>query len=249
MITELQAKSNMYFLSTYKALYKNLDKSIGFFIFLFSLCCNAATQEQLNAVQEAAKAHVMSIIEVPQNGELIVHPANLDNRLNITACPSPLLTSSSSKASRTRNITVRVECPDDNWKVYVPVRTKLSLPLVTATRSLTKGEIVAKHDLTLTMKELNVYRRQGFTLPEQVAGAKLKKNIRAGDVLERNDVCVVCRNEKVVIKAVKNQMTITTKGTALTDGSHGDQVRVRNDKSKRIVEGIVTDIAEITVYF
>ncbi len=82
-----------------------------------------------------------------------------------------------------------------------------------------------------------------------MVGAKLKKNMKMGDVIERNDVCVVCRNEKVVIRAVKGEMTISTKGTALTDGANGDQVRVKNDKSQRIIEGIVTGVAEITVNF
>jgi flagella basal body P-ring formation protein FlgA len=35
----------------------------------------------------------------------------------------------------------------------------------------------------------------------------------------------------------------------LQDGSSGDQVRVKNDKSQRIIEGIVTGIAEITITF
>ncbi|NMV05976.1 flagellar basal body P-ring formation chaperone FlgA, partial [Vibrio parahaemolyticus] len=93
------------------------------------------------------------------------------------------------------------------------------------------------------------FRKDGFSSYDQVVGAKLKRNVRLGDVVERNDVCVVCRNEKVIIKAVNSGMTITTQGTALQDGSAGDQVRVKNDKSQRIIEGIVTDIAEITVNF
>ncbi|MDG3088803.1 flagellar basal body P-ring formation chaperone FlgA [Vibrio hannami] len=239
----------MYIISKYKALYKKFDKSIGFFIFLFSISCHAATQEQLSTIQKAAEAHVKSIIEVPHNGELVAEAANLDSRLKVTHCPSALEVSSSKKSNRTSNVTVLVQCEEDNWKVYVPVRTTVSLPLVTATRSLTKGEILNKQDLTLSMITLNAYRRQGFTAPEQVAGAKLKRNIRVGDVLERNDICVVCRSEKVMIKAVKNGLVITTKGTALSDGSYGDQIRVKNDKSKRIIDGVVTGIAEITVYF
>ncbi|MEF1230910.1 flagella basal body P-ring formation protein FlgA, partial [Vibrio fortis] len=31
--------------------------------------------------------------------------------------------------------------------------------------------------------------------------------------------------------------------------SMGDQVRVKNDKSQRIIEGIVTDMSEVTVHF
>ncbi|GBL02103.1 flagella basal body P-ring formation protein FlgA [Vibrio harveyi] len=99
------------------------------------------------------------------------------------------------------------------------------------------------------MIELQRFRKDGFTNFEQVVGAKLKRNVRLGDVVERNDVCVVCRNEKVTIRAVKGGMTITTQGTALQDGSSGDQVRVKNDKSQRIIEGIVTGIAEITITF
>ena len=246
----------MYSTSNIKALYNFSEKSIGFLIFFFSLLlffpnllCHAATPEQLDVIQKAAEAHVNNTVKVPLNGKLVTKAANLDARIKATDCPSPLKTSSKSTSNTTSNITVLVECSEDNWRIYVPVRTSVSMPLVTATHPLSRGEIVHNNDVALTMIELRAYRRQGFTSSSQVVGAKLKKNIRAGEVLERSDVCVVCRNEKVIIKAVKGELTITTKGTALSDGSTGDQVRVKNDKSNRIIDGVVTGIAEITVYF
>eukprot|EP01090_Pellita_catalonica_P006995 TRINITY_DN17468_c0_g1_i1.p1 TRINITY_DN17468_c0_g1~~TRINITY_DN17468_c0_g1_i1.p1 ORF type:complete len:122 (-),score=15.93 TRINITY_DN17468_c0_g1_i1:58-423(-) len=121
--------------------------------------------------------------------------------------------------------------------------------MIVATRTLGRGEIVSASDVTTSMIELQRFRKDGFSNYDQVVGAKLKRNVRLGDVVERNDVCVVCRNEKVTIKAVNSGMTITTQGTALQDGAAGDQVRVKNDKSQRIIEGIVTGIAEITVNF
>jgi flagella basal body P-ring formation protein FlgA len=241
--------TNMYFNSKYKALYRNLYRFIGFFAFFFTLSCHAASPEQLEVVQKAAEAHVNNTLTLPVGGKLTARAASLDSRLKIGECPEPLTTSSSHKSNSTSNVTVLVECPPQAWRVYVPVRINLSLPLVTAVRSMTRGELVQPQDLTLSMIELRAFRRQGFSRPEQVAGAKLKKNIRAGDVIESSDICVVCRKEKVIIKAVKNEMTITTKGTALSDGTHGEQVRVMNDKSRRIVEGVVTGIGEITVYF
>lgn len=240
---------NMHFNSKYKALYRNLYYSIGFFTIFFTLSCHAASIEQLEAVQKAAEAHVNNSLSVPDHGKLVAKAASLDSRLKISDCPAPLTTSSSSTSNSSSNMTVLVECPDKNWKVYVPVRITLSLPLVTAAHNLTRGELVQSSDLSVSMIEMRAFRRQGFSQPDQVTGAKLKKNIRAGEVLERNDICVVCRNEKVIIKAVKNEMMITTKGTALSDGSHGEQIKVINDKSKRVVEGIVTGIGEITVYF
>lgn len=239
----------MYSTSNDKALYKSLNKSIGFFIFFFSLFCHAATPEQLTKIQKAAEAHVNRTVQLPADGKLVARAAALDSRIRATDCPSPLNTSSRTTSHTTSNITVLVECPEDNWRIYVPVRTTISMPLVTATHALTRGELVLDSDVTLSMIELTAYRRQGFTAIDQIVGAKLKKNIRAGDVLERNDVCVVCRNEKVIIKAVKGELSITTKGTALSDGALGEQVRAKNANSNRIVDGIVTGIAEITVYF
>jgi len=239
----------MYSISKCKALYKFLDKSIGFFMFFFSLSCFSATPEQILAIQTAAEQHVNSIIDLPEQGELVAKAAQLDSRIKASDCSQPLVASSSTKSHTTSSVTVLVECDAENWRVYVPVKTSISLPLVTVNRSLSRGDIISAGDLSMSMIKLTGYRRQGLTDIKQAVGAKLKKNVRLGKVLERNDICVVCRNEKVIIKAVKGGMTITTKGTALTDGASGDQIRVKNDKSKRIIEGVVTGIAEITVYF
>ncbi len=239
----------------YKTLYKASCGPNGFFISvlhflsLFSICAYGATAEQIELIQKAAEEYVVSVVPVPSNGALAAKAANIDPRIKATHCSGQLVASSNSKGRPTSNMTVLIECKEDDWRVYVPVRISMSLPLVTATRSLTRGEIIHDSDLVVSMIEMNSYRRQGFDSISAVAGAKLKRNVRVGDVVERGDICVVCRNEKVIVKAIKGELTITTKGTALSDGSNGDQVRVKNDKSSRIIEGVVTGVAEITVYF
>jgi flagella basal body P-ring formation protein FlgA len=215
----------------------------------FSVLTHAATPEQIENIQKAAQAHVLETIEQPLGGEIVATPGRIDSRIHATDCPSPLETSSSTTRNTSSNVTVLVECPEDNWRIYVPVRMSISMPLVTVTRPLSRGSLVEAHDVTMTMVDKNRARRGGFSDMNNVVGAKLKRNVKLGDVIERNDVCVVCRNEKVVIRAVKGEMTISTKGTALSDGANGDQVRVKNDKSQRIIEGIVTGVAEITVNF
>ncbi len=65
----------------------------------------------------------------------------------------------------------------------------------------------------------------------------------------RKRVCVVCRNDSVLIQAISNGMNITTKGTALSDGSLGQQIRVKNDKSNRIIDAQVSGIGEVVVQF
>jgi flagella basal body P-ring formation protein FlgA len=209
----------------------------------------AATPEQIENIQKAAQAHIFETIEPPLGGEIVTTPGRIDSRIYATDCPSPLKTSASTTRNTSSNVTVLVQCPEDNWRIYVPVRMHISMPLVTATRPLSRGGLIEAYDVTMTMIDKNRARRGGFNDINNVIGAKLKRNVKLGDVIERNDVCVVCRTEKVVIRAVKGEMSIYTKGTALSDGAHGDQVRVKNDKSQRIIEGIVTGVAEITVNF
>jgi len=236
-------------ISKCRAFCKKFGKSIGFYLTFFSLYCSAATEQQIKDIQNAAEAHVKATFKTASSDKLDLNAANLDSRIKATSCPSPLVTSSPSNSRSNTNVTVLVECVEDNWRVYVPVRITLMRPLVTALRPLARGELVNKSDISITFVEQRAYRRYGFNQIDQVAGAKLKKNIRQGEVIERRDICVVCRNESVVIKAVKGELTITTKGTALSDGAQGEQVRVKNTKSNRIINAIVTGIAEVTVTF
>ncbi|MBD1559545.1 flagellar basal body P-ring formation protein FlgA [Vibrio sp. S9_S30] len=236
-------------ISKCRAICKKFGKSIGFCLTFFSLYCSAATEQQIKDIQNAAKAHVKATFKTASSDKLELNAANLDSRIKTSSCPSPLVTSSPSNSHSNTNVTVLVECIEDNWRVYVPVRITLMRPLVTALRPLARGELINKSDISITFVEQRAYRRYGFNQMDQVTGAKLKKNIRQGEVIERRDICVVCRNEGVIIKAVKGELTITTKGTALSDGAQGEQVKVKNTKSNRIIDAIVTGIAEVTVTF
>ncbi len=232
-----------------RAFYRNFYLSIGFLLFFFNFSLHSATLPQVEAIQQAAEQHVLETIEWPPSGELNVKAANVDDRIYATDCPTPLSTSSSSSNGSASNITVLVECIEDNWKIYVPVRLTISLPLVTVAAPISRGQQITQQDVLITMVDLHRFRRQGFSDINRIVGAKVKKNMRIGDVVEQDDICVVCRNENVMIQAVKQGMIITTKGTALSDGIFGEQIKVKNDKSNRIIDAQVTGIGEVTVQF
>ncbi|EGA69514.1 flagellar basal body P-ring biosynthesis protein FlgA [Vibrio sinaloensis DSM 21326] len=232
-----------------RAFYKKFYKSIGFLFFFFSFSATSATESQISSIQQAAQQYVTEHIDSPVGGSLVAKAASIDSRIFATDCPSGMQASSTSTNPNASNITVLVECPDENWRVYVPVRLTRTGPQVTLIAPLSRGQIISARDVTISMVDLQRYRRQGFSTIDAVIGAKTKKNLRSGEIIEENDICVVCRNETVTIKAVKSGMVITTKGVAMTDGSHGEQIRVKNSKSNRIIEGRVTGISEVTVVF
>ncbi|NIY84484.1 flagellar basal body P-ring formation chaperone FlgA [Vibrio hepatarius] len=232
-----------------KAFYKIFNIFIGFLLCFFSFSVFSATESEISQIRDAAEEYVTSTIDNPIGGTLKADAASIDSRIFATNCPSGLETSSSSTNPNASNITVLVECPEEDWRIYVPVRLTRTGPQVTLTTPLSRGQIISSNDVTISMVDLQRFRRQGFSSVSEVIGAKTKKNLQSGDIVEERDICVVCRNEIVTIKATKSGMTITTKGTALTDGAHGEQIRVKNSKSNRIIEGRVTGISEVTVVF
>jgi flagella basal body P-ring formation protein FlgA len=222
---------------------------IGIFISFFSLNVHAATDEQLKAIKQAAESFIEQKIDTPKNGTLQVDAVRIDSRIHATDCPTPLTTTLPGKLNTSGNTSVLVECIADNWKVYVPVKSELMMPLVTAVTSLSKGHTISNRDITLTLVTSRVYRRGGYVNQSDLIGSRIKRSVRAGNVVEKNDICMVCRNDSVIIKAVTGELSIITKGTALGDGALGDKVNVKNDKSKRIVSGIVTDVGVISIRF
>ncbi|MGF1696965.1 flagellar basal body P-ring formation protein FlgA [Vibrio lamellibrachiae] len=247
----IYSKSHWYLVTITKcrAFYTFYCKSICFLLVLFSFFAQSATNEQIEAIQQSAENYILNHIERPAGGELQVSAANIDSRVFATDCPTPLQTSSSTLNSQSSNITVLVECQEDNWRLYVPVRLTTLGPQVTLASPLNRGQIITANDVTISMVDLHRFRRQGFSSVNMVVGAKVKRNLNVGSVIQDRDICVVCRNETVMIKANKGGMTITTRGTALSDGAAGEQIRVKNTKSNRIIEGRVTGIGEVTVQF
>lgn len=245
------SKTRLYLYITVKcrAFYHFFYNSIGFLLFFFSLSTFSATLEQIEQIQQAAQNHVINTVDKPPGGELVVNAANIDERIFATDCPEELYTSSSSYNGSASNITVLVECPADGWRVYVPVRLTITVPMVTTANALSRGQIITERDVTISMVDLLRFRRQGFSSQGMVIGAKTQKNLQLGDVINHNDICVVCRNESVLIRAGSNGMNITTKGTALSDGNLGEQIKVKNERSNRIIDAQVIGMGEVAVRF
>ncbi|WP_299016075.1 flagellar basal body P-ring formation chaperone FlgA [uncultured Photobacterium sp.] len=222
---------------------------IGLPAIFFSTITSAAPQNILDRVQHTAEEFVKKIVETPQNGQLTVKAANLDSRLKLTACSTPLVSSIPGKQNLSGNVTVLIRCEPENWQVYVPVRIQLLLPLVVATTPLSRGVVLTASDLAIKMIETRFQRGVVFEHPQQIIGSKVKRNVNIGEAVQGGDICLVCRNDSVLIKAGGNGLDIITKGIALSDGSLGEQIRVQNTKSKRVIDGIITGVGEVTVNF
>lgn len=179
----------------------------------------------------------------PEVSRLEVKVGRLDQRLRLSRCEQPLSMSVKDPDLAGGGLTVHTRCPGPKpWALYVPADVAVFRPVAIASRSLGRGHRVSEGDIDIELRNTGRLR-QGF-----VAGAdglidlELRRPLKQGEAFRMGiliEPTVVNRGDQVRLRARTGNISVDTQGTALGSGRVGDQVRVRNDRSERIVRGKV----------
>ena len=173
----------------------------------------------------------------------------LTTSVEARTCPNPLAIAARDQAQSMTRVTLYVACGND-WSIYVPVDLDVYRPVVVATRPLATGDVVSAGDIDMT--SLDVGRLSGtyLTAPDDAVGMGVKRPIMAGRPLLAQQLeppLLIHRGEAVIITAEADALAVKMTGTALTDGHRGEQIRVRNQATSRIVEARVVAPGHVIV--
>jgi flagella basal body P-ring formation protein FlgA len=167
----------------------------------------------------------------------------LDPRLTLARCDQPLegfLGAGTEIGSRT---IVGVRCSGSSpWKVYVPVDLVEMRPVLVARQALPRGHLLTANDLVLEDRDVSRINAGFVTIPGDVVGHRLKRQLVSGSVLSPlmlETQLVVKRGQSVTLVVQNDALNIRMAGTALMDGAIDQRIRVENTVSRRVVEGFV----------
>jgi len=168
-----------------------------------------------------------------------VKVGTLDDRLRLAQCNQKLALTLQDTIHNGGNINVQVECKgSSHWTILVPALAIVYRPVAVANRNLQRGDIVTSGDITLDVKDMSGLRI-GFVLePENIAGKEIKFPMNKGEAFRTSVLdapLVIKRGEEVTVEAIAGGIKVLTTGTAVTDGRLGQQMRVKNNQSERIV--------------
>jgi flagellar basal body P-ring formation protein FlgA len=201
-----------------------------------------ATTQSLDAIQSAAEEFVRS--HLPGGGpKHHVSASQLDPRLRLNACDSPLETFSQSAAPSGARMTVGVRCTAANpWTLYVPVSVEVEAPVLVLRRALARRARIAPTDVEPQIRRLPGSAVNFVTDVASLQGHRLKRSLPAGaaltvDVLKPD--ILVRRGQQVTLIAANGPVQIRAQGQALSDGAESERVRVQNATSLKVVEGVV----------
>ncbi|MDH1053354.1 flagellar basal body P-ring formation chaperone FlgA [Aquipseudomonas alcaligenes] len=187
--------------------------------------------------------------EITARHEIQVTP--LDPRLRLAACDSDLTQSLESPAQPVGRVTVRVSCEGSTpWTVFVPAQVRIFRPVVVVKTALRRDSIIGAGDVALVEQDVSLLNRGYVTEVEQVIGRKLTRATRTDQVLTPAMLQLaeaVRRGDQVVISARSGGINVRMQGEALSGGTLGQQISVRNLTSQRVIRARVVGPGQVEV--
>ena len=166
---------------------------------------------------------------------------NLDPRLRLAKCGVALEAFLPGGAKTVGSTSVGVRCAGPQpWTVYQRATVRVFDQVLVAGRFLRRGTILSAADLRRERRDLSALPGGYETVPDALIGKQLQQALNAGAVIPPQIVKTppaIRQGETVTLVVRQGGMEITSSGIALSDAGLGERLRVRNQTSKRVVEG------------
>lgn len=163
----------------------------------------------------------------------------IDSRLTLPLCQQPLAVEARNRGQLSARLNLQVSCTSGNgWSIYVPVDVAVFQPVVIAARPLARGDTLQPGDLELVERDVTRLTGQYLTDLAEATGMSVRRPVGQGAAVVGEALeppLLIKRGEGVVIQAADQAIAVRMAGTAMVDGRRGQQIRVRNSSSGKIV--------------
>lgn len=176
---------------------------------------------------------------------------HIDNRLRLKACPDALLIEFSNRNKLYGNTALNISCTGATaWKLLMPVRIDLYDDVLIAATPLHKGQIIDENKISFKKKNISRLNNGYYARDDEFASLEVRRNLKRGTVLTPNNLqprLMVKSGQQVTLILELKGLEIKSTGQALGSARQGEVVRVRNNQSRRVVEGIASGQALVRV--
>lgn len=213
----------------------------------------ANTIQSLDLLKNKIEEHVLDKLSNYSEGTLQVSAGKIQSRLTLKTCSDDKLQIFNPyQTPMLSTHTMGVKCLEENnhWTLYVPIKIVVLKTVIVAKRSLIKGSVLTQEDIYQTEMDAQKLKRGYFIESKELVGLVCKQDISADSPLTPHNIelaKLVHIGEQVTIIASNNNLSISMDGIALNEGALGEMVKVKNLKSKRIIEAAVAGDKKVKV--
>jgi len=140
-------------------------------------------------------------------------------------------------------ISVRLTCKHPKWSTYISLKISISYSIAIAKMHILKGETLNINNTHFIQGDITKFSRPYFLDPSSVFGKVAKRAIKKDKAINPYMLdlpTLISKGDSVIIRAGANGFSISTLGTALQNGKKGRQIRIKNNRSGKIIKAYVT---------
>ena len=227
---------------------------LGLIVFPFLFCsatyANDARYESIDALRlDVEKVVIGELKNRVSIEDLSVTVSNLDPRLKLAACSEAKNIRIKGNTQLASNISVGVSCNGDTpWSIFIPVKVAVFQAVVVAKHDLQKGTLITANDLNIERRNTGGLGFGYIQDIKQLVGFETTRNISEGGVVRLSHLSkpmIVSRGDKLVLASGSNGLQVAAPAVAMGEGRIGDQIRVKNTQSNRIIDAYVVSRGQV----
>jgi flagella basal body P-ring formation protein FlgA len=227
--------------------------------YLFSISpAEARNTQELRVIGDGARVFLeQSLNQRGNNDEIEFKIQRLDPRLKLPQCANPLTYQfhgqhpNDGNVTGLRQVTLKATCPDEaGWSIYVRARLEHFRHVAVSNRDIARGERLAIGDIRLERRSTTGLGATVISELEPIVGMLAKRSLRANSIIRRSGLIqprAVHKGDQVAIRAIDGAIAVVSSGVALGSGRIGEQIRIQNSRSDRIIKARVTGPGEVQV--
>ncbi|WP_100637055.1 flagellar basal body P-ring formation chaperone FlgA [Marinomonas sp. ef1] len=224
--------------------------SIAFICFQTGFTFAITTEEQIN--------HYINQVEIPRLSEIYPDAAISITLNNLAAlnylpdCENESIQINNQRPDATKRTNYEVSCDSPTWKSYVPVTQSIMIPAIKTITPINRGQAISKSNTDVGEVDISSLRGHVYTKKKPPYGLIASRNLRINTVITddlTNQPTLVKKGDSVLITASSGTIIVRMNGVALENGVKGQQIRVKNTSSERIIYAKVVTDSEVLVNY
>ena len=226
------------------ALFRQL---LAMFACSLALSAQAGESHDLQNILDSSESFIRGQLGIgaENTADIIVTAGQLDPRLRLSKCGKTLNHHLPQGHKMQGRVAVGTACNDgtNKWSIFVPVTITQYAEIVVTRQPVSRGTPLGEADIQLERRALNNLHNGYLKSLKQARGNILKISLPGGAVVTPNQIkrqYAVKRGQTVNILAKSGVIAVRSKGKALANARIGEQIKVKNLSTDRIVEGTVS---------
>lgn len=227
-------------------------------VLLFFASAGFAAGEETQAPEvltSKIEQYVLEELASYKEGKIHVSADKIDSRLSYQVCAdNKLVVFNPYQTPILDTSTLGIKCMerDNHWSLYVPIRISILKTVYVASRSMMKGEPIGNADLYQAEIDIHKLKHGYFDDIDNLIGQVCKQNIAINAPYTPHNIelaKIIHKGEKVAIITTNSTLTVSMDGIAITEGSMGETIKVKNLSSKKVIEAQIAGKKKVTVVF